>query len=176
MDEIATLAHVSKQTVYKQFSSKEALFVEIVTNMTNAASDAVHNAMPPFSDGGDVAGYLRDYGLRQLTIVLTPELMQLRRMVIGEVGRFPDLGKNLYDAGPKRAMAAFAAILSDLAQRGLLSIDDPAAAASDFNWLVISEPLNRVMLVGDNAIPSRTQLRRHATHAVGVFLAAYGKR
>ena len=176
MDEVAKLAGVSKQTVYKQFSSKEALFIEIVTNMTNAGSDAVHNAVPRFVDGGDVAEYLRDYAFRQLVVVLTPKLMQLRRTVIGEVGRFPDLGRKLYEAGPKRAVAAFAAALSDLAQRGLLSIEDPATAASDFNWLVMSATLNQVMLLGDDAIPSRAQLRRHAAHGVRVFLSAYGKR
>jgi TetR/AcrR family transcriptional repressor of mexJK operon len=176
MDEVANLARVSKQTVYKQFSSKEALFIEIVTRMTNAGSDAVHNAVPPFVDGGDLAQYLRDYAYRQLRVVLTPKLMQLRRMVIGEVGRFPELGRNLYEAGPKRAMAAFAATLSNFGERGLLSIEDPATAASHFNWLVMSAPLNQVMLLGDNAIPSRAQLRRHAEQGVRIFLAAYGKR
>jgi TetR/AcrR family transcriptional regulator, mexJK operon transcriptional repressor len=176
MDEVANLAGVSKQTVYKQFSSKEALFIEIVTNMTNAGSDAVHNAVPRFVDGGDLAEYLRDYAFRQLVVVLTPKLMQLRRTVIGEVGRFPDLGTKLYEAGPKRAVAAFAAVLSDLAQRGLLSIEDPATAASDFNWLAMSASLNQVMLLGDDAIPSRAQLRRHAAHSVRVFLSAYGRR
>ena len=174
MDEVANLACVSKQTVYKQFSSKEALFIEIVTSMVNAGSDAVHHAVPRFVDGADLAEYLCDYAYRQLRVVLTPQLMQLRRMVIGEVGRFPELGANLYEAGPKRAMAAFAATLSDLAERRLLSIKDPANAASHFNWLIMSAPVNEAMLLGDRAIPNRARLRRHAEQGVRVFLAAYG--
>jgi len=176
MDEVANVARVSKQTVYKQFSNKESLFIEIVTSMVNTASDAVHNAVPRFVDGADLAEYLRDHAYRQLQVVLTPRLMQLRRMVIGEVVRFPELGTNLYESGPKRAMAAFAATLSNLAERGLLSIEEPADAASHFNWLIMSAPVNQAMLLGDRAIPNATQLRRHAEQGVRVFLAAYGTK
>lgn len=174
MDEIAAIAQVSKQTVYKQFSSKEALFVGIVTSMTGAAGDAVHNDVPKLAEKGDLAEYLQSYALRQLTVVLTPPIMQLRRLVIGEVSRFPELARVLYERGPQRAMAIFASILEDLASRGLLKISDPKTAASHFNWLVMSEPLNRAMLLGDGAIPKSAALRRHVAESVRVFLAAYG--
>ena len=174
MDEIAALAAVSKQTVYKNFPSKETLFVEIVSRVTNQASDRVHNEMLDLAEGEDVADYLRRYADRQLAIVLTPRVMQLRRLVIGEVGRFPELAKALFDGGPKRAIAAFAATLKRLADRGLLTIRDPGVAASQFNWLIMGEPLNRAMLLGDDAIPDRAALRRHTAAGVRVFLASYG--
>lgn len=62
------------------------------------------------------------------------------------------------------------------AARGLLRIDDPKTAASHFNWLVMSEPLNRAMLLGDGAIPKPAALRRHVAESVRVFLAAYGSK
>ncbi len=174
MDEIAALSGVSKQTIYKHFSSKEALFVEIVTSMTGVAGDLVREDLPVFDDSGDVAAYLRGYALTQLTVVLTPRLMQLRRLVIGEVNRFPDLARVLYEGGPQRAIGLLTTVLSDLAERGLLTIDDPVVAATHFNWLIMAEPLNQAMLLGDDAIPSPEALRQHVAEGVRIFLAAYG--
>jgi TetR/AcrR family transcriptional repressor of mexJK operon len=176
MDEIAALSEVSKQTIYKHFSSKEALFVEIVTSMTDSASDTVHNKQPEPAAGNNIAGFLQTYAHRQLTVVLTPRLMQLRRLVIGEVARFPELAQVLYQRGPQRAIAALAQRFERLAARGLLVMDDPMIAASHFNWLIMSEPLNKAMLLGDAAIPKPAALRRYAAEGVRVFLAAYGKK
>jgi TetR/AcrR family transcriptional repressor of mexJK operon len=173
VDEIAAASHVSKQTIYKQFTSKEALFIEVVASLTNGASDAVHNDAPPPETGDEVAGYLRDYGLRQLRVVLNPRLLQLRRMVIGESSRFPELGKALYDSGPGRAITAIAGALEQLSHRGFLTIDDPAVAAAQFNWLVMGGPVNAAMFLGDEAAPDAEGLRRHTADAVRVFMAAY---
>lgn len=176
MDEIAALSAVSKQTIYKHFGSKEALFVEIVTSMTGAAGDIVHNDVEDLGKDEDVKAYLEAYAWRQLSVVLTPRLMQLRRLVIAEVGRFPDLAEALYEHGPKRAVGLLAAMIERLAKRGLLTVDDPVVAATHFNWLVMSAPLNAAMLLGDRGIPKAAELRRQAEDGVRVFLAAYGRR
>lgn len=174
MDELAARSQVSKQTVYKHFGSKEALFVELVTSMTDAAGDRVHqDALDP-TGVDDVRAYLEAYADRQLEIVMTPRLLQLRRLVIGEVGRFPDLAEALYERGPKRAIGALAEVFGRLDERGLLAADDALVAATHFNWLVMGEPVNRAMLLGDVAIPAPAERRRHVTSAVHVFLVAYG--
>jgi TetR/AcrR family transcriptional regulator, mexJK operon transcriptional repressor len=46
MDELAALSQVSKQTVYKHFGSKEALFIELVSAMTTLAGNQVHDEVP----------------------------------------------------------------------------------------------------------------------------------
>jgi TetR/AcrR family transcriptional repressor of mexJK operon len=76
----------------------------------------------------------------------------------------------------QRAISALAKTFERLAAHGLLVIDDPLIAASHFNWLVMAEPLNKAMLLGDEAIPKPPALRRHAAEGVRVFLAVYGKR
>jgi len=175
MDEIADLAGVSKQTVYTYFSNKEALFAAMASALSNEANDRVHNNVAEFGEDDDLEGYLVCYAVRQLEVVLTPRILQLRRLVIGEVGRFPELGAALYAGGPGRAIASLAATFERLADRGALSVHDPLLAATQFNWLIMSAPLNRTMLLGDGAIPSSKELREHAREGVRMFLAAYSR-
>jgi TetR/AcrR family transcriptional regulator, mexJK operon transcriptional repressor len=173
MDEIAAKARVAKQTVYAHFSNKRDLFVAMVSALTNQASDRVHVGVPEFHEGDDLKRYLTDYAVRQLQVVLTPRIIRLRRLVISEVLRFPELGEALYSGGPGRSIMSLAAIFERLAERGVLAIRNPSLAASQFNWLVMSAPLNRAMLLGDDAIPSASELQKHAAESVQLFLAAY---
>jgi TetR/AcrR family transcriptional regulator, mexJK operon transcriptional repressor len=175
MDDIAEKAVVAKQTVYAHFSNKRALFVAMASALTNDGSDRVHKDVPQFREGDDLEEFLTSYALRQLKVVLTPRLVRLRRLVIGEVSRFPELGEALYSGGPGRAIASLAATFERLVAKGALSIGDPALAASQFNWLVMSAPLNQAMLLGDRAIPGAAQLHKHASESVRLFLSAYRK-
>ena len=174
MDEIAALAAVSKQTVYKHFADKEALFSAIVISMVDEASDPTYDEVLNLRDSGDVEADLRDLARRLLARVLQPQLMQLRRLVIAEASRFPELGRIFYERGPGRTMAALAEAFARLAERHVLALEDPSLAAAHFNWLIMSIPLNQAMLQGLEAPPAAADLDRYADTGVRVFLAAYG--
>ena len=176
MDEIAALAAVSKQTVYKHFADKQSLFAEIVIGMVNEISDRVYDEVVSLQDSGDIEADLRELARRQLASVMQPRLLQLRRVVISEAGRFPELGRTFYERGPGRTIAALAATFERLAGRGVLHLADPLLAAEHFNWLIMSIPLNRAMLCGDGELPSAAELDRYADAGVRVFLTAYGQR
>jgi TetR/AcrR family transcriptional regulator, mexJK operon transcriptional repressor len=175
MDQIAAAAGVSKQTVYKQFADKESLFREIVTITVDEISDPNYEAVLNLRDSGDLEADLREFARGQLTRVMQPRLLQLRRLVIGEAGRFPELGRFFYERGPGRTIAALATAFERLAERGQLRTDDPLAAAAHFNWLIMSTPLNGAMLLGDDRPPPAEELRSFADAGVRVFLAAYGR-
>jgi TetR/AcrR family transcriptional regulator, mexJK operon transcriptional repressor len=175
MDEIAALAAVSKQTVYKHFADKEGLFTEIVTSTVDEVSEPNYNEVLVLKDSGDVEADLRDLARRQLARVMEPRLLQLRRLVIGESGRFPQLGRTFYERGPGRTIAALATAFDRLAGRGVLQLSDPLLAAAHFNWLIMSIPLNQAMLCGDDESPTPDDLDRYAASGVRVFLAAYGR-
>jgi TetR/AcrR family transcriptional regulator, mexJK operon transcriptional repressor len=174
MDDLAVLSQVSKQTVYKHFGSKEALFIELVRTMTTLAGNDVHDEVPDPATAEELPEFLAAYAERQLTAVLTPRILQLRRLVIGEATRFPELGEVLWESGPRRAMNAMSACFNRLTDAGWLLVEEPDTAASFFNWLVMSEPLNKTMLLGDQAIPVLDSLRRHCAEVARVFLSAYG--
>jgi TetR/AcrR family transcriptional regulator, mexJK operon transcriptional repressor len=107
--------------------------------------------------------------------VMQPRILQLRRLVIGEAGRFPELGRTFYEQGPGRTIAALATVFERLADRGVLQAGDPLLAAAHFNWLVMSIPLNRAMLLGDDETPATAELNRYADAGVRAFLAAYAR-
>ncbi|MDQ6438215.1 TetR/AcrR family transcriptional regulator [Mesorhizobium sp. LHD-90] len=173
MDAVAEKAGVSKQTVYAHFKSKEALFVEVVRAMTGVAAHEIGEDVDEVLDDRPVRDYLLEVAIDQLRIVLTPRLMQLRRMVIGEVERFPDLGRSLYENGPMRSIRRLTRALEHYSSIGQIKTPDPSVAATQFNWLVMGAPTNAAMFLGDGGIPPKAQLRAHARECVRIFLCGY---
>lgn len=173
MDEITALAGASKATVYRYFTDKQTLFAELVATTVKAISDPVQAEVLRLGDSGSLEADLRDLAGRLIRAITAPDLLRLRRLIIGEASRFPALGQAFYEQGPARTISALAGMLGRLAGEGLLTIDDPRSAAEQLNWLIVAEPLNRAMLLGDDQPMAPAGLTAHADAAVSTFLAAY---
>jgi len=174
MDEIAAAAHISKQTIYTHFADKETLFADLVLGNTDRVDEFVQSLVQAVHDAPDARTVLRDLARRYIHTVSRPQVLRLRRLVIGESGRFPDVARAYYERVPERMYAALADLLCELAERGDLRVDDPELAARQFAWLILGIPLDRGMFLEADDPMSSTELDGIADAGVTVFLAAYG--
>ena len=175
VDDIAALAHVSKQTVYTHFADKEQLFAELIRGNFGRADQFIQFLTATLTESQDLAADLRAVARRYLAIVVQPETVRLRRLVIGEAGRFPELARSYYEQVPQRVIAALAHHFQQLADRRLLRADDPRLVANHFAWLVLGAPLDEAMFLTELVNRSASELDALADAAVNAFLAAYAQ-
>jgi TetR/AcrR family transcriptional repressor of mexJK operon len=174
MDEVAALADVSKVTIYKHFTDKHSLFIAVVTSAIEEAEESSQSLVDNFATSVDVEKDLRTFARKHIALVTQPHLIQMRRMIIAEATRFPELARTWHRTGPERGHAKLAGQIEQLAQRGLLQAADPLLAAQHLNYLILSVPVNEAMFTGRDTPYNRRQLHRWADEAVRVFMAAYG--
>jgi TetR/AcrR family transcriptional regulator, mexJK operon transcriptional repressor len=174
MDEVAALAEVSKVTIYKHFSDKHTLFVAVVTDAIDDAKAGSQNLVDQLGASTDIEMDLRDFARQHVELVTQPHLVQMRRMIIAEAHRFPDLALAWHRIGPERGHAILASQIDELVAHGQLQVADSLLAAQLLNYLILSVPLNEAMFTSRDKPYSRRYLNRYADEAVRVFLAAYG--
>jgi AcrR family transcriptional regulator len=176
-DEVAARASVSKQTLYKHFADKEHLYAEVIRDASVGVLDVLSSATAStLQDAQDVRKALRALADGFLSVLLRPDYVRLRRLVIAEADRFPDVGTAWYEGPFDRTLVILGEAMQRLADRGLLrNLSDPTRAAYQFAGLVMYQPMNQVMFAGTGAIASADNLNRIADSAVDMFLATYGK-
>jgi TetR/AcrR family transcriptional repressor of mexJK operon len=172
MDDVAAKAAVSKPTVYKYFFDKERLFAEIVRATTGEIDDLVRLVSETMVGSRNVESGLLVLARRFVTALMQPNVLRLRRLVIANADRFPDVGRCWYEQGFERVLATLATGFQGLADRKLLRVDDPLLAANHFVGLLLWIPVNKAMFTGDHR-SSPGELERIAVGAVRAFLAGY---
>ena len=174
IDDIAAAARISKQTLYKHFASKEELFLSIIHDTVGEVLDELFHRIDARLEGtANLEQELLALASRYIGLIMRPELLALRRLVIGEAGRFPQIGDVWWREGPARFTGELAPQLKRLADEGQLTLDDPVLAAAHFNWLVLSIPLNAAMFCPSREF-TQEELQHYAAAGVRAFIAAYG--
>jgi len=100
-------------------------------------------------------------------------VLRLRRLVISSADRFPEISSAWYEKGFERALAALAISFRSLADRGLLVLDDAAAAAEHFVGMLFWIPVNKAMFTGDDDYAATHDLIPVARSAAAAFMSAY---
>lgn len=173
VDAIAAAAQVSKQTVYKHFGDKHELLMAIVNEAleTTVSTFVAHAAR--LAETTDLESDLMALGQDYLRAVLQEPVVQLRRLVVGEANRLPELATLYYDQAPGRMLAAFADCFARLDERGLLLVPEPDTAAEHFAFLLVGRCIDQALFWGGPQVESAVDADRHVRSGVRVFLAGY---
>jgi TetR/AcrR family transcriptional regulator, mexJK operon transcriptional repressor len=170
MDAIAREAGASKATLYAYFASKEELFGAVVARESERYAQGFSAGE---LDPRDVEASLTVMAERFLRLLLSPDVIAINRIIIGEVARFPVLAEVFWQAGPERVRVQLEAFLGRAAAAGTLDIADLRLAAGQFASLVRGE-IHLQHLLGLGKSDDRA-LAAAAKNAVATFLRAFGK-
>jgi len=170
IDAIATEANVSKRTIYNHFDGKEQLFSELMTeSATHVADRFVADVERTFTGndaGCDLTALGRAFAAQRTAF---PDHFAMVGRVRVEERHFPPAVIDAWQqAGPLRVRAEVARRLGQLADRGLVDLDDPVRAAMHFS----------VLVTAGLARPARSRLTENeiqetVTTGVEAFLDGY---
>ncbi|WP_166354354.1 TetR/AcrR family transcriptional regulator [Phytoactinopolyspora limicola] len=171
-DQLAAAASVSKQTLYKEFGDKEGVFAALI----QFACDRVDDPFAPLVDQmRDIASADEAIELMATQFtgsIMSPNVQQLRRLVIAEATRFPHLGLLYWEEGFLRVVNSVARCLSILAERELLYIPDAHLAAHHFAGMLLWIPSNQRMFAVSMPV-DESKLVETITAGGRAFLRAY---
>jgi AcrR family transcriptional regulator len=171
MTAIAAALGGSKATLWSYFPSKEDLFAAVIEAASNRMRADVY---PALDAAGPLEATLRAFCLGFLTSITAPDGMALYRLVVGESGRFPEVGRLFYERAARHTLEALANFLAHHMAAGSLRPDDPAGAAAALIGLCQAGGYRD--LLWRSLPPDQAVLDRDAAFATAAFLAAYGLR
>ena len=160
----------SKATLYNYFASKEELFSAVVFEATEAEFQATLEALD--ATVTDMTEALQKFGRGLLTLLYSPQVQAVRRLVVAEAGR-SELGKQCYELGPVRNEAATAVFLQQAMDAGQLRQADARIAALHLRGLLEAEWLDRFLFQTLEPV-SAEEISATVGRAVAAFMAAYG--
>ncbi|KAB2759861.1 TetR/AcrR family transcriptional regulator [Brucella anthropi] len=168
MEAIASEAGASKVTLYGYFPGKEALFEAFIEE----AGKGGIAALDASKDETDLRSTLLHLGMAYLDLVTRRDVIGLNRLIIGEVGRQPELSRIFYEKGPRQTILSICSVLDKLMERGLLRRAELREASLYFKSLCEAGSVER-QLWGLDDVPDRESRRVAVLKAIEVFLPAY---
>ena len=179
IDAIALKAGVSKQTVYNHFGDKQRLFLAVVESARAEvdAGQAVDDDL--LRSPADLRADLVRLGQQLLRVIMDPQIAALRRLLIAEAARHPEINGGCGAGGSGVTSTGAAPRLVDwltlrlvrLSVQGVLDTPDPEQAAAQFVALMV-HPAQQVTNYGAVPLTDR-QAEDLASAAADMFLRAY---
>jgi TetR/AcrR family transcriptional repressor of mexJK operon len=124
MDAIAAEARVSKQTLYRYYQTKDALFVDILRQMTVGSFLRETPALAdesPLTSSADLEAALVAFVTSASEYLFAPAYIAMLRVLISEAPRFPELAEQMRASLVAQGSAALAHLLTRAFQAGIIA-------------------------------------------------------
>ncbi|NVO29010.1 TetR/AcrR family transcriptional regulator [Donghicola sp. C2-DW-16] len=171
MNGICKAAGVSKGTLYVYFQNKEDLFVGLVEDRLTEFHIGL---MAELAAESTVSGRLMTYSRNLIQKMVSPEVIQLHRIVIAMVERMPEMGDRFYKVGAAYFLSQLTEFLRREAQAGTLVVKDFEVAAQQFVDLSMATPWRERLFGRRQTAPDAEEIDLLARRAIGAFLTIYG--
>lgn len=165
---MARSSGISKESIYRYFSSKKQLFEAVIARELVEYQSRVERLLATLN-AMDVREALISIGEIVLGVITTERTLALRRLVFEEARRSPDVGQHYYKIGPEQA---FDAIERVLAAHDIESELPRPVIARHFLAMISW----RVMLERECAVtppPSKAETRKVVESIVDDFMTAF---
>ncbi len=173
MDAIAGAARISKNSLYREYASKDLLYSAVITDWVDQGRDAMRPHTEALVAAPDTIDQLRRLARTIQAAVLSPSVRQMRTLVAAEAARFPDIAADYVTRSWERNIQNLADAFTVLAERGTITTDAPLVAADQFTWLAVAAPLNRMTLDAGARPYTQNELDTIADEAVATFVARF---
>lgn len=168
LDQVASAADVSKQTIYSHFSSKVNVLRAGVARRCTQAQLTVDQSDLSLSP----AIFLPMFSTRLIDTLLEDTALRMYRLCLNEGERHPELGLSFFEAGPKLIVQALAQYLTAATARNELQVKHPELAATQFLFMVRGLPIETALLNLQDQ-PYEISNKEYIEETCAMFVRAY---
>lgn len=170
MDEIASRAGITKQTVYARFPSKHALFNALASHFSGLAFRPLHVAV---DSKQSPRAYLIQFATEVTSVLCDPKSQRLFVVLAAEARTFPDLASQTWLEGAGRLRTHLRSFFDNQIALKAMAIPNPDFAVEQFLGLLVGPIFGRLLFERPSYFESEGHAASYIESAVDLFLTNY---
>ncbi len=182
IEQVASACSAGKDTIYRRFPSKTALFQAVVARERTRTLDRLEQEIGSAGGEGDALARLRRVARWFLTVNLDPDMVAFKRIALSEAIVFGEERQQPSGSGQGTAQGTedddpitgrLVALITEAQGAGLLEVGDPGVIAAHLLHSIVFGPSNEAMM-GRATYAEETARDRFFDQAWTLFLNGAG--